>query len=72
MALLYAFQLHADQMRKGGQVPWDRFNQPKDQQLWYYRSALDAFKCAKAVGLMSPPAMILLKELEAVVLGLGL
>jgi (p)ppGpp synthase/HD superfamily hydrolase len=58
--------LHAE-----GESVWDRFNQPKEQQLWYFRALVDTFKTAKATGVMGPVAMLLLKELAVVVAELG-
>jgi (p)ppGpp synthase/HD superfamily hydrolase len=58
--------LHAE-----GESVWNRFNQSKEQQLWYLRALVDTFKTAKIMGVMGPVAMILLKELIAVVVELG-
>lgn len=58
-------------LRAHGESVWDRFNTPKEQQLWYYRALVDAFKGAKAVEVMNPVALVLLRELETVVVALG-
>jgi (p)ppGpp synthase/HD superfamily hydrolase len=58
-------------LRVEGESVWDRFNQPREQQLWYYGELVDAFKGAKAMGAMGPVAMIVLGELESVVGELG-
>jgi (p)ppGpp synthase/HD superfamily hydrolase len=68
---LYNARAILHDLRSEGASVWDRFNQPREQQLWYYRELADAFRGAKAMSNMGAEAMILLRELELVVAELG-
>ena len=47
-----------------GEEIWERFSQPKDRQLWYYRSLADVF-CKKHPGQLSNELREIVEVLEA-------
>jgi hypothetical protein len=46
-----------------GEKIWDRFSQPKDQTLWYYRSLADMF-CERLPGQLSDELREIVEVLE--------
>ncbi len=60
----------ADYHRLGDQL-WSRFNAPKDEQCWYYRSAMEAYRAAGVHTRLLDELARLVDELELVVRGGG-
>lgn len=55
--------------RRLGERLWERFNAGRDHQVWYYRSALEAYRAAGARGPLLDELARLVRELEAAVSG---